>query len=48
MVMRQDNNISHNLRTVVVDPEGRLFRQFNDNLWTPAQLAQAIRDAARS
>jgi len=48
IVMRQDNNISHNLRTVVVDPQGRIFRQFNDNLWTPEQLAQTVRDAARS
>jgi protein SCO1 len=46
MIMRQDNNISHNLRTVVVDPNGRIFRQFNDNLWTPDQLAGVIRDAA--
>ena len=48
ILMRQDNNISHNLRTVVVDPKGRLFRQFNDNLWTPEQLAQSIREAAKS
>jgi protein SCO1/2 len=48
VLMRQDNSISHNLRTVVVDPQGRLFRRFNDNLWTPEQLAQTVRDAARS
>ena len=48
VVMRQDSNISHNLRTVVVDPQGRLYRQFNDNLWTPQQLAEAIRDASRA
>jgi protein SCO1/2 len=42
MVMRQDNNISHNLRTVVVDTQGRLYRQFNDNLWTPQELANTI------
>lgn len=47
VIMRQDSNISHNLRTVVVDPQGRLFRQFNDNLWTPQQLADAIQEAAR-
>ena len=47
MVMRQDNSISHNLRTVVVDPNGRIFRQFNDNIWTPDQLAAVIRDAAQ-
>jgi protein SCO1/2 len=47
VIMRQDSNISHNLRTVVVDPQGHLFRQFNDNLWTPQQLADAILKAAR-
>ncbi len=46
MIMGQDASTSHNLRTVVVDPQGRLYRQFNDNLWTPQQLADAIREAA--
>ncbi len=46
MIQRQDNSITHNLRTVVVDPNGKIFRQFNDNLWTPEQLAGVIRDAA--
>jgi cytochrome oxidase Cu insertion factor (SCO1/SenC/PrrC family) len=48
VIMRQDSNISHNLRTVVVDSEGRLFHQFNDNLWTPQELADAILEASRS
>jgi protein SCO1/2 len=48
IIMRQGNNISHNLRTVVVDPQGRLFRQFNNNLWTPAQLAQTVVEAAKA
>lgn len=47
VVMRQDTNISHNLRTVVIDPKGHLYRQFNDNLWTPQQLADAIVAASR-
>lgn len=47
MVMRQDANITHNLRTVVVDPQGQLYRQFNDNLWTHQQLAGAILEALR-
>lgn len=46
VVMRQDSNISHNLRTVVVDPQGRLYHQFNDNLWTPQQLATTMIKAA--
>jgi len=48
VIMRQDSNLSHNLRTVVIDPQGRLYRQFNDNLWVPQQLADTICGAARS
>jgi protein SCO1/2 len=47
MVMRQGGNISHNLRTVVLDPRGRIARQFDGNSWTPGQLAEAIINAAR-
>jgi cytochrome oxidase Cu insertion factor (SCO1/SenC/PrrC family) len=36
----------HNLRTVVVDPQGRIFRQFDGNQWTPRELADAILTAA--
>ncbi|HTX21992.1 MAG TPA: copper-binding protein [Candidatus Aquilonibacter sp.] len=45
IVMRQGNNISHNLRTIVLNPKGRIFRQFDGNQWTPQQLAGAILDA---
>ncbi len=47
VVMRQATSISHNLRTVVIDPSGRLFRQFNDNTFTPQQLADAVVAAAQ-
>ena len=47
MVMRQGDNISHNLRTVVIDPQGRVYKQFNGNEWTPQQLADALSRAAR-
>jgi protein SCO1/2 len=46
MIQHQDNSFTHNLRTIVVDPNGKIFRQFNDNLWTPDQLAGVMRDAA--
>ena len=46
MIMGQDANITHNLRTVVIDPQGRLYCQFNDNLWSPQQLVTAISKAA--
>jgi cytochrome oxidase Cu insertion factor (SCO1/SenC/PrrC family) len=38
--------MSHNLRTVVLDPQGRIFRQLDGNQWTPQQLADAILLAA--
>jgi protein SCO1/2 len=47
MVIPQGNTISHNLRTVVLDPQGRIYRQFDGNQWTPQQLAEAILTAAR-
>jgi protein SCO1/2 len=48
MVMRQGNNISHNLRTVVLDARGGVYRLFDGNQWTPQQLADAMREAMRS
>jgi protein SCO1/2 len=47
MVVPQGNTISHNLRTVVLDPQGRIYRQFDGNQWTPEELAKAILTAAR-
>ena len=44
---RENGTLSHNLRTVVLDPRGRIAAQFDGNDWTPAQLAGALRDAAR-
>ena len=46
MVVHQGSNISHNLRTVVLDPQGRIYRQFDGNQWTPQELADALLSAA--
>lgn len=47
MVNRDSGSgLSHNLRTVVVDPQGRIHRQFNGNEWTPQQLAESLLEAA--
>jgi protein SCO1/2 len=40
-------SISHNLRTVVLDPQGRIHRQFDGNQWTGAQLAEAVLAASQ-
>ena len=47
MVNREaGGSISHNLRTVVLDTQGRIYGQFDGNQWTPSELAQALVDAA--
>jgi len=47
MIMREGGSISHNLRTVVLDTGGRIYRQFDNNDWTSQQLADAVLEAAR-
>ena len=44
---REAGSISHNMRTVVLDAAGRISHQFDGNEWTPAELADAITEAAR-
>jgi protein SCO1/2 len=44
-VVPDGGGFSHNLRTVVIDSEGRIHRQFDGNRWTPAQLADALIEA---
>jgi protein SCO1/2 len=43
---REGGSISHNLRTVVLDPGGKIAAQFDGNSWTPKELAEAIAKAA--
>jgi protein SCO1 len=38
----------HNLRTVVLDGQRRVYRQFDGNKWKAEDLAQAITEAAQS
>ena len=38
----------HNLRTVVLDPQRRVYRQFDGNKWKAEELAQAMVEAARA
>jgi protein SCO1/2 len=43
MVRREaDGSISHNLRTIVLDGQGRILRQFDGNQWTAEQLAREV------
>jgi protein SCO1/2 len=36
----------HNLRTVVLDPQRRVYRQFDGNKWKASELADALAEAA--
>jgi protein SCO1/2 len=47
MIVRDSTGISHNLRTVVLDPQGRIAHQFDGNEWTPRLLADTLLSAAR-
>ncbi len=38
---------NHNVRTVVIDPRGRIQRIFHDNEWKPAELVEELRKAMR-
>lgn len=45
-VVAETGSFSHNLRTVVLDTRGRLHKRFDGNLWTGAELATSLREAA--
>ncbi len=45
---RTNERIDHNLRTVVIDGEGRLRHVFRGGEWTPQELAAALQAAARA
>lgn len=47
MLAKENGSISHNLRTVVLDPQGRIHKQFNGNRWTSEDLAEALQTAAQ-
>ena len=45
---KEEGRIEHNLRTVVVDAEGRIRRIFRGNSWTPQELVAEVRLEIRS
>jgi protein SCO1/2 len=40
-------DITHNLRTVIIDAEGRLVKTYVGNEWTPGQVLTDLRDVIR-
>jgi cytochrome oxidase Cu insertion factor (SCO1/SenC/PrrC family) len=47
MVVHTATSISHNLRSIVLDTQGRIYKQFDGNAWTPQELADAMIEATR-
>ena len=43
--MEKDGSITHNLRTAVIAPDGRVTAMLDNNAWTAEELARALRDA---
>jgi protein SCO1/2 len=43
---KDGGSLMHNLRTVVLDPHRRIYRQFTGNQWTAEELAQALVEAS--
>lgn len=48
IVQNDGDSLMHNLRTVVIDLDGRIRRQFDGNEWTSAELVDAIVKAAQT
>ena len=44
--MNEGGSFTHNLRTVVLDPQRRLHRVFEGNQWKAEDLARALLEAA--
>jgi protein SCO1/2 len=44
--VEEDRSFTHNLRTAVLGPDGRLRRLFGGNEWTPEELVAELRAAA--
>jgi protein SCO1/2 len=48
VIREQDGTITHNLRTAVIDPAGRVTAILDNNDWTADALATALKNAALS
>lgn len=45
VIREKDGTVTHNLRTAIVDPSGRITAILDQNDWTADVLARALRDA---
>ena len=44
---RSGNNIDHNLRTIIIDGQGRIAHVFRGSNWTPQELVAELRTSLR-
>jgi protein SCO1/2 len=47
LLRKEQGSIQHNLRTVVIDREGRVFSQFDGNQWKPEEVTAAMVSALK-
>ena len=45
VIREKDGTITHNLRTAVIDPSGRVVSILDNNAWTAEDLARALKNA---
>jgi protein SCO1/2 len=45
VIREKDGTITHNLRTAIVDPSGRITALLDSNAWSAADLARGLKDA---
>jgi protein SCO1/2 len=45
VIREKDGTITHNLRTTVIDPSGRVVSIVDNNAWTAAELASTLKNA---
>ena len=44
--LNDPGNITHNLRTAIIDSDGKLVKVYTGNEWTPEQVLADVRDAS--
>jgi protein SCO1/2 len=45
VIRERDGTITHNLRTAIVDPSGKVFAILDNNAWTADDLARGLKEA---
>jgi len=45
VIREKDGTITHNLRTAIIDPSGRVSTILENNAWTADQLIAGLKDA---